>query len=229
MEQSSTADWPWRHRRVVVLVFVLAAAVIFLLARPVHDKLLVGLGAAEPLIREHPKLGMAAFVMLAAASALVAFFSSALLVPVAVYVWGPATCVVLLWTGWLVGGIVAYLVGRLLGRPVVRALLRPGTLARYEGWIRPGAGFVPVFLLQLAIPSDVGGYLFGLVGCRFRVFLPALAAAEVPYAIGAVYLGVSFLARDVLPLVALGAAGAFMSIVAFRILRLRARGTSVSR
>jgi len=190
---------------------------------------LAWLGAAGPLIREHPRLGMAAFVLLAAVSALLAFFSSALLIPVAVYVWGPATCVALLWTGWLIGGVVAYLVGRHLGRPVVRALLRPGTLARYEGWVRSGAGFVPVFLLQLAIPSDVAGYLFGLVRCRFRVFLPALAAAEVPYAIGAVYLGVSFLARDLLPLVALGAAGAFISIVAFRVLRARALRVGISR
>ena len=212
-----------------MLAALLGAATLLLLARPIHDQLLAWLGAAGPFIREHPRLGMAAFVTLAAVSALLAFFSSALLVPVAVYVWGPTTCVALLWTGWLIGGIIAYLVGRHLGRPVVRALLRPGTLARYEGWIRSGAGFVPVFLLQLAIPSDVAGYLFGLVRCRFRVFLPALAAAEVPYAIGAVYLGVSFLERDVLPLMALGAAGAFMSVLAFRVLRLRSRGTAVSR
>jgi uncharacterized membrane protein YdjX (TVP38/TMEM64 family) len=204
-----------------VLAILLGVAMLFLLARPIHTQLLSWLGAAEPLIRDNPKLGMLIFVLLAAVSALLAFFSSALLIPVAVYVWGPATCVVLLWGGWLVGGIVAYLVGRNLGRPVVRAVLGPGTLARYEGWVRSGAGFVPVFLLQLAIPSDVAGYLFGLVRCRVRVFLPALAAAEVPYAIGAVYLGVSFLERDVLPLVALGAAGAFMSVVAFRVLRAR--------
>jgi uncharacterized membrane protein YdjX (TVP38/TMEM64 family) len=204
-----------------VLTILLGVAMLFLLARPIHTQLLSWLGAAEPLIRDNPKLGMLIFVLLAAVSALLAFFSSALLIPVAVYVWGPVTCVVLLWGGWLVGGIVAYLVGRNLGRPVVRALLGPGTLARYEGWVRSGAGFVPVFLLQLAIPSDVAGYLFGLVRCRVRVFLPALAAAEVPYAIGAVYLGMSFLERDVLPLVALGAAGAFMSIVAFRVLRAR--------
>jgi uncharacterized membrane protein YdjX (TVP38/TMEM64 family) len=204
-----------------VLTILLGVAMLFLLARPIHTQLLSWLGAAEPLIRDNPKLGMLIFVLLAAVSALLAFFSSALLIPVAVYVWGPVTCVVLLWGGWLVGGIVAYLVGRNLGRPVVRAVLGPGTLARYEGWVRSGAGFVPVFLLQLAIPSDVAGYLFGLVRCRVRVFLPALAAAEVPYAIGAVYLGVSFLERDVLPLVALGAAGAFMSVVAFRVLRAR--------
>ncbi len=205
-----------------MLAVLLGVATLFLLARPIHSQLLSWLGAAEPLIRQHPKLGMLIFVLLAAVSALFAFFSSALLIPVAVYVWGPAVCALLLWAGWLLGGIVAYLVGRLLGQPVVRALLRPDTLTRYERRVRSSAGFITVFLLQLAIPSDVAGYLFGLVRCRFAVFLPALAAAEVPYAVGAVYLGVSFLQRDLVPLLALGAAGAFVSVMAFRVLNARA-------
>ena len=186
-----------------------------------HDQLLAWIAAADPLIREHPTLGRIAFVTLAAVSALLAFFSSALLVPVAVYVWGPATCVLLLWSGWLLGGIVAYGIGRNLGRPVVNALLPAGTLARYEGWAQTGAGFLPVLLLQLAVPSDVAGYLFGLVRCPLRAFLPALAIAEIPYAIGAVYLGASFLDRNILPLVGLGLAGLILGVAASRALRSR--------
>jgi uncharacterized membrane protein YdjX (TVP38/TMEM64 family) len=154
-------------------------------------------------------------------SALLAFFSSALLVPVAVYAWGPATCVLLLWGGWLLGGVAAYGVGRYLGRPVVLALLPAATLARYERWVQAGAGFLPIFLLQLSVPSDVAGYLFGLVRCRFRVFLPALATAEIPYALGAVYLGASFLQRNLLPLVAVGLAGVALSVLAARAVRSR--------
>jgi uncharacterized membrane protein YdjX (TVP38/TMEM64 family) len=156
-------------------------------------------------------------------SALLAFFSSALLVPVAVYAWGPTTCVLLLWGGWLLGGVAAYGVGRYLGRPVVVTLLPGATIARYERWVETGAGFLPIFLLQLTVPSDVAGYLFGLVRCRFRVFLPALAAAEIPYALGAVYLGASFLQRNLLPLVAVGLAGLALSVLAAHALRSRTR------
>jgi uncharacterized membrane protein YdjX (TVP38/TMEM64 family) len=208
-----------------VLTLVVIVGAITLLARPVHDQLLAWIGAAEPLIRAHPRLGMAAFVLLAAVSALVAFFSSALLVPVAVFAWGPRLCVLLLWSGWLIGGVIAYAIGRHVGRPVVQGLLPAGTLARYEGLVQQRAGFVPVLLLQLAIPSDVAGYLFGLVRCRFRVFLPALAAAEIPYAIGAVYLGASFLQRNLLPLVALGLLGVALSVVAARALRAANSGS----
>jgi uncharacterized membrane protein YdjX (TVP38/TMEM64 family) len=118
--------------------------------------------------------------------------------------------------------VTAYAVGRYLGRPVVLALLPAATLGRYERWVRSGTGFLPIFLLQLTVPSDVAGYLFGLVRCRFRVFLPALAAAEIPYAVGAVYLGANFLQRDLLPLVAIGLAGVALSVLASRALRSHA-------
>jgi hypothetical protein len=44
----------------------------------------------------------------------------------------------------------------------------------------------------------------------------ALAVAEIPYALGAVYLGVSFVERRVLPLLAVGVAGVLLSVLAFR-------------
>ena len=47
----------------------------------------------------------ALFVLLAAISAVLAFFSSALLLPVAVFTWGSKVTFVLLWLGWLLGGI----------------------------------------------------------------------------------------------------------------------------
>ena len=48
-----------------------------------------------------------------------------------------------------------------------------------------------------------------------------LAIAEVPYAIGAVYLGVSFVERRLFPLLAVGVAGVLLSVLAVRALRHR--------
>ena len=75
---------------------------------------------------------------------------------------------------------------------------------------------MPMLMLQLAIPSDLASYLFGLVRCRFMVFVVALAIAEVPYALGAVYLGTSFLERRIVPLLAIGIAGVLLSLWAIR-------------
>ncbi len=119
---------PWSHRRVIALGLLLTIAVVLVLARPAHAWLLSLFAHAESAIREREGWGMIVFVLLAALSAMLAFVSSAMLVPVALYVWGPVVCFLLLWTGWFLGGLAGYAVGRYLGRPVVHRLVRPGAL-----------------------------------------------------------------------------------------------------
>jgi len=189
---------------------------VLLVARPVHAWLLSQFAAAEGLIRQQPAWGMVVFVALAAISAMIAFVSSAVLIPVAVYVWGPWMCFALLWAGWFLGGLAAYAIGRYLGRPIVHRLVRPAALERQERWARSRRSLIGIVLLQLAIPSDLAGYVFGLIRCPFLPFVGALALAEVPYALGAVYLGVSFVQRRIIPLLLLGLAGVLLSMVALR-------------
>ena len=201
---------------------LLALAVGLLLARPVHDWLLGQLAVAEGVIRRQQAWGMVVFVVLAALSAMIAFLSSAVLIPVAIYVWGPWVCFVLLWAGWFLGGLTAYGIGRFLGRPIVHRLVRPAALERQERWARSRRSLVGIVLLQLAVPSDLAGYVFGLIRCPFVRFMGALALAEVPYALGAVYLGVSFVERRIVPLLVLGLAGAALSMLALRAYHRRA-------
>ena len=189
---------------------------MLLAARPVHAWLLSQFAAAEGLIRQQQAWGMVVFVALAALSAMIAFVSSAVLIPVAVYVWGPWVCFALLWAGWFLGGLAAYAIGRYLGRPMVHRLVRPAALERQERWARSRRSLIGIVLLQLAIPSDLAGYVFGLIRCPFLPFVGALALAELPYALGAVYLGVSFVQRRILPLLLLGLAGALLSVLALQ-------------
>jgi uncharacterized membrane protein YdjX (TVP38/TMEM64 family) len=211
-----------RNRRLIALALLVLLAVLLTLARPVHAWLLSLFAQAESAIRQREEWGMLIFVSLAAVSAMLAFVSSAVLVPVAIYVWGPVVCFLLLWTGWFLGGLAGYAIGRYFGRPVVERLVRPEALARYEGWARSGKSLVPILVIQLGVPSDLASYVFGLVRCRFVVFVAALALAEIPYALGAVYIGASFLERQIVPLVVLGLAGALLSVWAIRRLHRRA-------
>jgi hypothetical protein len=138
-----------------------------------------------------------------------------------VHVWGAPLCAVLLWIGWFLGGVATYAVGRYFGRPMVERLVRPATIAKYETWARSSVALAPILLVQLALPSDAAGYIFGIVRCRVGIFLAALAVAEVPYALGAVYLGLSFLERDLPALLGLGLAG--LALSAWAITRLHRR------
>ena len=198
-------------RRILPIAILVSLGLLLVLARPVHAWLLSVFDGAATLIGDRNTSGMVVFVLLAAISAMVAFLSSAVLVPVAIQAWGPTTCFLLLWVGWFTGGLAGYAIGRFLGRPAVELLVRPASLQRYEGWTRSRKSLVPMLMIQLAIPSDLASYLFGLVRCRFLVFAAALALAEVPYALGAVYLGASFLERRILPLAVLGMAGVLIS------------------
>ncbi|HEY7505536.1 MAG TPA: hypothetical protein VH700_15675, partial [Gemmatimonadales bacterium] len=82
---------------------------------------------------------------------------------------------------------------------------------------RSRRSLIGIVLLQLAVPSDLAGYAFGLIRCPFLPFIGALAVAEVPYAVGAVYLGVSFVERQIIPLLIVGLAGVLLSVLAIRV------------
>lgn len=204
-------------------IIALMAGIIALIAASdaLHAALMGFLAAAEAIIRARPLLGVIVFLLLTAASAMLAFVSSAVLVPVGVYVWGKAVSLLLLWAGWILGGICAYAIGRHLGRPVIRSLARGSAFERYEHRISQHAPFGLVVLFQTALPSEVPGYLLGLVRYRFWSYLGALTLAEIPYAVATIYLGSSFLERQPVLLVATGASIVIFSGSALYVLHRR--------
>ena len=173
----------------------------------------------EGLIRRYPGWGMPVFVILSAASAMLAFFSSVILVPVAVYAWGEWVTLVLLWGGWMLGGVLSFGVGRYLGRRVVGWFVPRERLDYFETRLRAQAGFPVILVFQLAVPSEIPGYVMGTMRYRFGVYLLALALAELPYAVGGVFLAESFLSRRYVVLMALGLA--LIALVAWAFHRLR--------
>jgi uncharacterized membrane protein YdjX (TVP38/TMEM64 family) len=135
---------------------------------------------------------------------------------------------VLLWVGWTLGGCTAYALARGLGRPIV-ALLSSGTsLARWEARIPRDAPFGLVALFQLAMPSEVPGYVLGFVRYRFDRYLLVLALGELPWAAGTVAVGAGFLERRAWLLLALGVAGVAASLLAFRLLHRRLNAIAAS-
>ena len=179
---------PHARHRALLLLLVFAAVAMLLTVEPLHDAMLRALAAAEPVIAAHPVAGMLLFVLLSALSAMVAFFSSALLVPVAVYCWGQAATMLLLWLGWLLGGLCAYAIGFGFGRPLLTTMGATRLLAFYRERLHGEVPFALVLLLQLALPSEIPGYLFGLLRVRVRTYLMALALAEIPFVVGTVVL-----------------------------------------
>jgi uncharacterized membrane protein YdjX (TVP38/TMEM64 family) len=209
-----------RWRRIAVVVLACGIVVAVASSDAVYTQLMRLLAVTERAIAANPIAGAALFVLFAALSGMLAFFSSAVVVPVAVNAWGPTRSAALLWIGWILGGACAYAIGRLVGRPVVDRIARD-KLARYEQKIGRETPFGLVVLFQLAMPSEVPGYFLGLVRYRFHRYLMVVAIGEFPYSIGTVLLGDSILNRQVLPFIGLTAVALIFSAWAYKRLHRR--------
>jgi uncharacterized membrane protein YdjX (TVP38/TMEM64 family) len=209
--------------RAVLLVVMVVGLVILAWSDPVHQAVLQVFEASKALIANHPFLGAALFVVLSGMAAMLAFFSSAVLVPPAVYAWGPITCAALLWAGWTLGGVASYWLAHRFGRPVMRWLAPGKSFARYERRLRHEASFGFILLFQLALPSEIPGLVLGLARFPFERYLMALAVAELPYAIGTTLLGASFVSRQFGLLISLGAVAALAAVFLGRAFRKRLR------
>jgi uncharacterized membrane protein YdjX (TVP38/TMEM64 family) len=200
---------------------------VAVLLKGAHAALLHLLGAAQSLAVDHPVAAAILALLFAAASAMLVFVSSAAIAPFLVYTWGPAVALLILWSGWLLGGACSYAIGRFLGRPAVRWLASPRMVERYERDITARMPFGLVLLFQLALPSEVPGYLLGVARYPFPRYLLALALAELPYGIATVLLGAGVVERRLGLLIPVGAAAALLSVGAFTLLHRRVAVPSI--
>lgn len=187
------AAWRRFAGRLTALLLVLAAAAAIVTSEGVRAQLQEAMLHTSAVIREYPLLGAFLFVLVSALSAMVMFFSSVVLVPVGIEAWGEIGCLLLLWAGWFLGGVLTYTIGRRFGRPVVARLMAEQDLRTFEERMSRNTGFVAALLVQLAFPSDVVGYVFGLLQFPRGVYLVALLCAELPYAAATVFLGAAVL------------------------------------
>lgn len=180
-------------RRLVALVALVLVAGAVTASDPVHAAVRPVVAWAQAFIGRSPTLGVVVFVVLSALSAMFAFLSSGLLAPVAIAAWGKGETFVLLWLGWLVGGVLTYAVGRYLGRSVAKTIAGEDALTSAESFVRDRTHVLHVAVLQLALPSEILGYVLGILRYRFTYYLGVLAITELPFALAVIYLGESFL------------------------------------
>lgn len=198
---------PESRRRLIAAITVLGALVAVTASAAAHTMAMEAVSLLTATFARHPIAAFAVFVLLAGASAMLSFFSSAVLIPVALDAWGVATTFILLWIGWLAGGVGAYAIGRGVGGPLLGRLVPRGRIAHYEQRLSANTPFWVVLLLQVALPSEIPGYLLGALHYRFRRYLIVVSIGELPFAFGSVYIGQGFLHGDTLKLMLTALAG----------------------
>jgi len=202
-------------------VALVAVAAALLWSEAGHGVVLRTLTTVERIAAAHPAWAATLVVLFTAGAAMLAFFSSLVVVPFAVFTWGVPGALLLVWSGWLLGGVGSYAVGRFLGPHVVHWLGFSPMLARYDQRVSRGTPFALVFLFQLALPSEVRGYLLGLIRYAFAPYLLSYALAELPYAVAAVLVGEGLLEHRAVAALAISAAVVLLTVWAFYALHRR--------
>lgn len=110
----------------------------------------------------HGPTGLVAFVLLTTLAEVVAPLSALPLLPAAVRVWSPLTTILLGVLGWTMGALIAFLLARHVGRPLVRRLVDVQLLNRFEGYLPRQHLFTAVILMRLLLPTDLVSYALGL-------------------------------------------------------------------
>lgn len=209
----------WRRVVFGAALVVLLAFLIF--SDTAHATLLRVLEGVKGVADVHSGLAAALVVLFSALAAMVAFLSSWLVVPFAVHTWGTLGGLLLVWGGWVLGGACSYAIGIKFGAPVVRWLGFAPLLARYEDMVSRRTSFALAWLFQLALPSEIRGYLFGLGRYPLGRYLLSLALAELPFGVASVFLGRGVVQRQVTLVVVMGLAQVVLVVAALRGLRRR--------
>lgn len=224
----------WKKRSILLALGLVAVVVVLVLLsysetfRGLLDSITLW---AKDLMAANPQLGALVFFLFSMLSAMLAFASSAALVPPANLVFGKLVTFLLLWGGWLAGAVVAYLIGS-LARPLLIRLGYKEKIEKYEEYVSRRMKFWMVLLFCFAVPSEIPGYVLGGVHYSFWRFVIAMAVTEAIYALGIVFAGESLLADNPLPLILIlgaliligaGAGMLFRKLRKRRSLRARAR------
>ncbi len=207
------------QKRILLLSAIILLAAFIVNVDVLYEKSEEIIVFSEKIISQFPVLGMLLFVLLAAASAMLAFYSSAILVPIAIYSWGVTVCFILLWVGWLLGGVLSFSIGYYFGRPVTSKLIGEKRYSNFEEQVSSRVKFIHILLFQAAVPSEIPGYVLGTLHYRFIIYFIALAITELPYALGTVYLGSSFLERNTFVFLAIGVGAVLVSICLYYLYR----------
>ncbi len=140
-------------------------------------------------------VGMLAFMLFATLSAMLSPFSSIPIVPVALVIWGPFTTSMLLLAGWLLGGVLAYAIGRKWGYALVSSFIHHEKIDKWSRQIERKVSIFLVLAFRIMTPSETG-YIFGILKYPLFNFALITLLSELPFAFAISYGGSAILAKE---------------------------------
>jgi uncharacterized membrane protein YdjX (TVP38/TMEM64 family) len=143
----------------------------------------------KTFIDQHPVSGVILYLVLNIIDAVAAPGATLPLIPVAARTWGHIGAALLTTAGWTAGSLIAFLIARRWGAPVVRKLTSWERVQRLKASI-PKNLFWSVVVMRAVLPMDVISYALGLfTDMSLSSYAAATALGLTPSAFVLAYLG----------------------------------------
>ena len=107
-------------------------------------------------------LGMTAYILAGTLPTVIAPISTVALIPLAVMIWGPTTTAIMSIIGWTIGSVIAFMVARRFGKPLLVRFVDLRDIERYERVLGEKYVFWNILFLRMVIPVDILSYAIGL-------------------------------------------------------------------
>lgn len=126
------------------------------------------------------------FILLAALSAAFTFFTSTPLIPFAVALWGGELTFVFLFGGWILGGTIAYGIGRVAAH-LIEDFKFFKKVEHYSEHLDVKSRFPLIVLFRLAVPTEIASYTLGVLRYPFIKSILANGISDAPFAVLALF------------------------------------------
>ena len=167
-------------------------------------------------IGKNPTSGPVVYIALVIASIVIAPVATLPLMPFAVNLFGALPTALYSVVGWTIGGVMAFLIARHLGRTVLVRFVSLERLAQYEKHIPPNISFLSIVLLRMAVPVDILSYALGFLSTMpLRRYTLATLIGTAPFGFLFAYAGEALVVGKWLTLVA----WTLLILIAFLLIR----------
>jgi len=184
------------NRRIIILSGVaIIIAFLFWYSSVLQEVFYAVVDFLGELALQNEFLAIMVFILTAALAALISPLTNIPLVPIATLIWGPFLTTIFLLVGWLVGDIIAYVIGRHLGHKIVCYIVSAEKLEEWSNVVKKHTNFRRALFLRVALPAELG-YAFGIIRYHFGYFMLITFFAELPLAIVSTYASEAVLYGD---------------------------------
>lgn len=182
-----------------VLLFILAMAAVVLWPEPVQ--------VAESYVAAMGRYSWLVFVAILVCGVVFAPATVMPVIPLGTAVFGPFLTGVLSVIGWTIGGTIAFLLARHLGRPLLGRWINLDKIDVFVDKFPPHLHFWWIVFLRHTVPVDILSYALGLSkAITFKTYFFATLLGVTYFSFAFAYIGEAIFTGNTLLLIELGLA-----------------------